>query len=680
MRGKHGPVSAAPKTRPESTGPDGLDGDESVGPVQRLSVAAPPATTPTAVAAAATPVPQLPDGPDADAFALLDALRRRMDEHGAQGRRTTAQVSQLADSVAALVGEQRSRSRWINMNSFVAYVIFTVIVGAAFFALYRSRASELLAARDTAVERLTAATKRADAADSKLAAREKTDTAAWEVYNLLEAGKRKDAVAKLDAIPDGTLSRTERAVLAARAHETAMMEVEAALKTANANFRAGRYTEIIGPLEAGLINESTGPHAASMHYLLGVSYAKNNDLDKAVPHLRAALATDTEHDDTGFQLASALDRAGEYAKARAEYNQFATAHPQLGLAVYAMRRSATLARMPAVVAPKDVTGALTAPGAAPVAPAKAAPAAGPSAPTAGVPARPTLAPGAAPIGAPGATRASAPTTIAPAVKAAPASGAWETKAPAKAWPAAAKPSAPPTAPTTAPATDATAPTSTNGAWLRSGATDLVASNDVVPHDLVASNDTQTVVPYDLVAVNDKPAGKQPSHTVERDAPKRAPTELQPTPRADSPAPSVPAPPIDREPPSTTPPIEREPAPSPNAPTKPGTTVPRERFIGAPPAANAVAYDLVAINDKPAGKQPSHTVERDAPKKTDPTQLQPGPRADSPAPSVPAPPIDREPPSTTPPIDREPAPSPNAPNKPGTTVPRERFDAPLSSAF
>ncbi|HEY4178906.1 MAG TPA: tetratricopeptide repeat protein [Kofleriaceae bacterium] len=547
-------MSAAPKPRPDPVAPDGPDGEESVGPVQRLSVAT-AAVSPPAIPAAPAPGPEAPA--EGEAFALLDALRRRLDEHGAQGRRTTAQVSQLAESVASLVGEQRSRSRWINMNSFVAYVIFTIIVGASFFALYRSRASELLAARDTALKERDLATKRADAADTKLAVREKTDAAAWDVYNLLEAGKRKDAVAKLDAIPDGTLSRTERAVLAARAHETAIMEVEAALKTANANFRAGRYTEIIGPLEAGLINEPTGPHAAAMHYLLGVSYAKNNDLDKAVPHLRAAVATDTEHDDTGFQLASALDRAGEYAKARAEYDQFATAHPQLGLAVYAMRRSATLSRMPAVVLPKEVTGALTSPGAPPVAPpaAKIAPGAAPTVPATAAPT--TIAPGAkAATTAPATT---APTTTAPAAKAVVAKPAWGAKAPAKAWPAAAKPAALTTAvPTNA---DTAAPQSS-----------------LSPSPLSASiASDERVVPYDLVAINDKVGPKKPSHDVTREQPKKAPTELQPAPRADSPAPSVPAPPVDRDPPSVTPPIEREPAPAPNAPNKPGTVPPHERF-------------------------------------------------------------------------------------------------------
>ena len=98
---------------------------------------------------------------------------------------------------------------------------------------------------------------------------------AWEVYQLLEAGKRGEAVAKLDALRDQPLSKTERAVLAARVHETQVMEVDAALKAAVAAFKAGplrrRRSRRSRPRSP---SEPPGPRAATMHYYLGVAYAK----------------------------------------------------------------------------------------------------------------------------------------------------------------------------------------------------------------------------------------------------------------------------------------------------------------------------------------------------------------------------------------------------------------------
>jgi tetratricopeptide (TPR) repeat protein len=299
-----------------------------------------------------------------DGWALLEGLRRRLDDQGAQTRKTQAQVTQLAESIAALVEAGRRRSRWLNINSFVAYLIFTILLGGAFFFVYRSRAHELVAKRDKAlVER-----------DRAIADRDL-------------ATKRADDAAK-------TLAAQQSA--AAKAAEAAA--VDATIKTAQAAVHAGHFGDVIAPLEKALASEPTSPRAADMHYLLGLAYAAKNQLDKAIPQLQAAVDGDVSEDDARFQLASALDRAGQWAKARGEYDKFATAHPQSSSAVFAMRRSATLARMPA-----------TAPWNGP-----AKPAAPPAAP-AKTPAKPP-APAATGSAATAAPTAAAPTAAAPTAK------------------------------------------------------------------------------------------------------------------------------------------------------------------------------------------------------------------------------------------------------------------------
>lgn len=320
---------------------------------------------------AAAPVPK-PDEPaesvsDADGWALLDSLRRRLDEHAAQGRKTQAQVTQLAESIAALVAEQRRRSLWLNVNSFVAYLVFTLLCAAGCYLLYRSRAHELGVARDQAVTERDTAVRRADEALSRSVAREAADTGAWEIYQLVEGGHRSEAVARLDALRDQPLSRLDRAVLTARIRDAQATESDAALKAAAASVKAGRPGEAIKPLEAALGTEPTGGRAALMHYYLGVAYART-DLDKAQAHLQAAVAGDVDQDDARFQLASVLDRSGAFTPARAEYDRFATAHPQSPLAGFALRRSATLARWPVPVpaaAPESGAPAAVAPGIAP---------------------------------------------------------------------------------------------------------------------------------------------------------------------------------------------------------------------------------------------------------------------------------------------------------------------------
>ena len=531
---------------------------------------------------------------DADGWALLEALRRRLDDQAAQGRKTQVQVGQLADSIGALVAEQRRRSKWLNLNSFVAYVIFTVVVGAGFYALYRSRASELVDARDTARHERDLAAQRADEATAKVTARERADAIAWEAFQLLEAGKRTDAAAKLASLGTQPLSRTERAVLAARAHETQVMEVDAALKAAAASFKAGRYGDVIAPLEAALVGEPSGARSGAIHYFLGVAYAKANDLAKATSHLQIAVTADTEHDDVRFQFASALDRSGQYAKARAEYDQFATAYPQLGLAVYAMRRSATLARMPAVapnaIAPASIPASGNATGTNGGAVNGAA---NPGAATSTAPnsANGAVSPGASTSAAPnGAANPSASTSAGPnsanpgASSAAPNSGAngaasanGAAGAPNSAATNTGNPPAKPGPPTVAPKAVAPAPTPAP----KSAAPKSAPPKPAAPKPVEApAEGSAAVTPMSTSSIDrDRPAREAPSPKLEEAPRDRAPVELPPTPKAGTPAPSMPAPPpVDRAPaPTHEPPVDREPAPAPRTPPRADTTPPHERF-------------------------------------------------------------------------------------------------------
>jgi tetratricopeptide (TPR) repeat protein len=360
---------------------------------------------------------------DAEGWALLEGLRRRLDEQANQHRKTQTEVRQLADSIAALVDAQRRRSRWLNVNSFVAYVIFTLLCGGAFFYLYQSRARALVGDRDRVISEREAAVRRADDASKQAAARDAAAAKALEAYNLLEQGKREEAAAKLAELANAPLSKLERTVLDTRARQAEVMQVDAALKSVTAAFKAGRHADVVAPLEAALALESTGPRAAQMHYYLGVAYAKGGSLDNAIAHLQAAVAADVDVEDARFQLASALDRAGQWGKAKVEYDRFATAHPMSSYAAFAMRRGATLARAPAVAPKKPAAPGAAAPGAA--APGAAAPKA--AAPTAAAPKASAPASAAAtPSGASPATAEPVAPPPAPKAKATPAKPAPQT--------------------------------------------------------------------------------------------------------------------------------------------------------------------------------------------------------------------------------------------------------------
>src|SRR5512139_2212686 len=281
--------------------------------------------------------PQTDDGADpadAEGWALLDGLRRRLDEQANQNRKTQNEVRQLAESIAAMVEQQRKRSRWLNVNSFVAYLMFTLLCGGAFYFLYQSRAREVVAERDRIATERDTAVRRAEEAIKKTVARDGAD-----------------AAKKLVELQGAPLSKFERTVLETKAKQAEVVQIDLALKGAAAAFKAGRHADVVAPLEAALALDPQGPRAPLMHYYLGVAASKAGTLDAAIVHLQAAVDGNVDLEDARFHLASALDRAGQWGKAKIEYDRFATAHPVSSYTWYATRRASALDRLPAVRPP-----------------------------------------------------------------------------------------------------------------------------------------------------------------------------------------------------------------------------------------------------------------------------------------------------------------------------------------
>ena len=133
----------------------------------------------------------------------------------------------------------------------------------------------------------------------------------------------------------------------AHANDALRSHQDEVVQAAITAIKDGRFRDVIAPVERALGEHPEGPRAPQLHYLAGVARAKTGDVEAAITQLKTAVDTDTSDDDVRFQLASALDHAGQLAQARAEYDRFATAHPQSAFAVFATRRSAAIARLAA---------------------------------------------------------------------------------------------------------------------------------------------------------------------------------------------------------------------------------------------------------------------------------------------------------------------------------------------
>jgi len=277
----------------------------------------------------------------------LDALRRRLDDQAMVLRKTQQGVTELAESMGRVVVGQRRRERWMSVNSFVAYFIFTLVLGGAFLMLYRARAGELVRNRDSAVGERDLARARAKVLDDQLAARTSSAARAFEYYQLLQSGKRTDAVTQYPELASAELTATERAVFE-QGHKKAREEIiDAGYLTGLDAARAGEHAKAITELRRALAYEEEGPRAAQMRYYLGVALVKTGAAKDARHELELALAGRVEQSgnvDARYYLATALEAIGELDAARTEYDRFASAAPQSSLAVGARRKAMAIAR------------------------------------------------------------------------------------------------------------------------------------------------------------------------------------------------------------------------------------------------------------------------------------------------------------------------------------------------
>jgi TolA-binding protein len=295
----------------------------------------------------------------------LLTLRRRADEHTSALRASQLAVTQLTASVATLVEQQRKRDRSINLNSFVAYLLFTVLLGGASYFMYRSRVAGLNAAPRTGDAAALAA------ARSQLAAHSAAADEAHRLYQLGLAGQR-DAVASGLASSPHQFTLTERAALAALAQSPAAPPPDDASGAGSASsagsaapppgdapivggqlgaaieaYQRGDAASATEQLRAVLAAAPSPADETTARYYLGMASAKLGDVRTAIAELRAALAGDAKRIglvDTRYQLGLLHEQVGDQARARAAFDRFATEHPKHPLAVEARRRSAALGR------------------------------------------------------------------------------------------------------------------------------------------------------------------------------------------------------------------------------------------------------------------------------------------------------------------------------------------------
>ncbi len=276
----------------------------------------------------------------------LKDLRREIGEAHAIATRTYNAVSTLAGSLKEVIARQNRYDRGLNLNSFVAYVLFTVLLGGGFFLLYRSRADRLVAERDQAIRAREAAIGETLQVKKDVATRDEGQQKAADYWSLLKNGKKAEAIAAYEQVAHEKLSPVERQVFEEGVAKARADIIDSGFTSGVEAFQKEQWKPAATALKRALAYEGDGPRAAQMHYYLGVSLHKPGDSAEASPELDKAIDGGVERTvgpDARYYLASALEMLRQSDRAREEYDKFVTGHPSHPLAPAAHRKSLELA-------------------------------------------------------------------------------------------------------------------------------------------------------------------------------------------------------------------------------------------------------------------------------------------------------------------------------------------------
>jgi TolA-binding protein len=277
----------------------------------------------------------------------LRELKKEVEGSRALTIKTHNLIGQLSAEIKQVSQRQNRYERGLSLNSFVAYVLFTLLLGGAFALLYRSRASSLVLERDTARQERDAAKEHDRQTESAASARATAQEKARQFYELVASGKKSDVIAQYPDVARLALSPVEAAVFRA-----SFEEAKASLTTSEFNagkdaFANQQWKKAVAAFKRATLYEAPGPRMNEVHYYLGISLYHLGEYQEAASHLDTAQQANIERGiggDVDYFLAASYDMLRQLDKAKALYERYFSRHEGTPLSKLARRRLIALSQ------------------------------------------------------------------------------------------------------------------------------------------------------------------------------------------------------------------------------------------------------------------------------------------------------------------------------------------------
>ncbi len=278
-------------------------------------------------------------------------IHQTIREHTHRLAQTQRSVDELAVHISRIGSDKRSI-----LNSFVAYVLFTVLLGGAFFLLYRARVSSVIESRETALFDRDNANERLEQVTKELRSRQLGESWAKEQYDRFVAGDLRVALDKQSEMESLPLSPVEKSVLIGVYEKSKSKLVRQHLEAGALALKQKQYLRAVREYSEAQTIGPKDPLTIDSYYFLGRAYVGLGNAERATAAFKKALdivpvdgssggagtmtKTKTGIADARFRYAQALESSGKASLAREQYKRFATEHPRNKYAWVARLRAA----------------------------------------------------------------------------------------------------------------------------------------------------------------------------------------------------------------------------------------------------------------------------------------------------------------------------------------------------
>jgi tetratricopeptide (TPR) repeat protein len=270
--------------------------------------------------------------------------RREVMELRAVLIKTSNQVGALSADLKGISRRLEQRERALTVNSAVAYVLFVFLLAGGFYLVHRLRVERAEFEKDGALREAAAVREELAQVLRREEERRRGEERAYELYQLLRAGRAREAVSRSPEVVRERLSRTEAEVLRDGIGRGRQELAYTAFEAGRQAYGQNAWKRAAQELKRAAELDSAPPHAAQLHSLYGLSLFKLGEYQLAAAELERAVERGAERlqSDVPFYLAAAYDQGKQRERAKAEYRKFLIKYPKSPFAGTATRRLSEL--------------------------------------------------------------------------------------------------------------------------------------------------------------------------------------------------------------------------------------------------------------------------------------------------------------------------------------------------